>query len=83
MAKGAVWMVFARVLDRGIGIVSTIILARGWFPRTSDSYHWPRRLAGLELLSIQLRHSLDPEENADRPHYDTVWTITLFGLSRR
>jgi len=79
MARGAAWMVFARVLDRGIGLISTVILARLLIPADFGLVSLAAAiLAGLELLgAFSFDIALIQKQNADRQHYDTVWTITL------
>jgi PST family polysaccharide transporter len=79
MAKGAAWMVFARMLDRGIGLISTIILARLLAPADFGLVSLAAAiLAGLELLgAFSFDMALIQKQSADRRHYDTVWTITL------
>jgi len=72
-------MVFARILDRGIGLISTIILARLLVPADFGLVSLAAAiLAGLELLgAFSFDMALIQKQNADRRHYDTVWTITL------
>lgn len=78
-AKGAGWMILAQVLDRGIGLVSTLILARFLAP---DDYGLVAmamsvgallnllRAFGLEIVLIQ-------HPAPERSHYDTAWTMNI------
>src|SRR5258705_12514251 len=79
MFTGAAWMVLARVLDRSVGFVSTIILARLLVPADFGLVSLAAAiLAGLELLgAFSFDMALIQKQSADRRHYDTVWTITL------
>ena len=83
MAKGIVWMVAARLMDRSIGIVSTLILARLLVPGDFGLVAMATALAGiLDLLgSFSFDLALIQNPNAERRHYDTVWTFNvLFGI---
>ncbi len=78
-AKGAGWMILAQVLDRSIGLVSTLILARFLAP---DDYGLVAmamsvgallnllRAFGLEIVLIQ-------HPAPERTHYDTAWTMNI------
>jgi O-antigen/teichoic acid export membrane protein len=79
MAKGAAWMVLARMLDRSVAFISTIILARLLVPADFGLVSLAAAiLAGLELLgAFSFDMALIQNQNADRGHYDTVWTIAL------
>lgn len=79
MVRGAAWMVFARLLDRGIALVSTLILARLLVPGDFGLVSLAVAiLAGLELLgAFSFDMALIQNQNADRQHYDTVWTMQL------
>jgi lipopolysaccharide exporter len=79
MVKGATWMIGARLVDRGLGIISTLVLARllapGDFGLVSLAV---AILAGLELLgAFSFDIALIQNQKADRPHYDTVWSMQL------
>jgi len=77
MAKGAFWMLLFKVMDRSVGLVSTIILARLLVPADFGLVVMATAIIGvLELLSafnfdIALIHNRD----AGREHFDTVWTL--------
>lgn len=83
MARGMAWMVAARLADRSVGLVSTVILARLLVPGDFGLVAMATAIGGLlDLLGafsfdVALIHKNKPE----RKHYDTAWTFTvLFGL---
>ncbi|MYN10091.1 lipopolysaccharide biosynthesis protein ['Massilia aquatica' Lu et al. 2020] len=83
MANGIVWMVLARLIDRGIGIVSTLILARLLVPGDFGLVAMATAVGGvLDLMSaFSFDLALIQNANATRRHYDTVWTFNvIFGL---
>lgn len=79
MAKGAAWMVLMRLAIRGIGLASTIVLARLLVP---DDF-------GLIALSTSIVFAVETlgqfsfdvalirEAKASRDQYDTAWTMTV------
>lgn len=79
MVKGAAWMVLARIFDRSIALVSTLILARLLVPGDFGLVSLAVAiLAGLELLgAFSFDMALIQNQHADRSHYDTVWTMQL------
>jgi lipopolysaccharide exporter len=84
MAIGMVWMVAARLFDRSIGIVSTLFLARLLVPGDFGLVAMATALGGmLDLLgSFSFDMALIQKKDAERRHYDTVWTFNvLFGLA--
>lgn len=83
MARGAAWLVLFRLTERGIGFVSTLILARLLVPADFGLVAMGTSiLAALELLgAFSFDIALIQNQNAERRHYDTAWTFTvLFGL---
>lgn len=83
MAKGAAWLVLFRLTDRGIGFVSTLILARLLVPGDFGLVAMATALlAALELLgAFSFDLALVQNQQADRRHYDTVWTFAAsFGV---
>jgi len=83
MAKGAVWMVFFRVVERSIGLVSTVILARLLIPADFGLVAMAMSLiAILELMnSFSLDMALIQNQSATEHHYNTAWTLNvLMGL---
>src|SRR5262245_42321683 len=83
MAKGATWMVLFTVLQRCIGLVSTIILARLLIPADFGLVAMGMSIFGaLEVIStFSFDVALIQNQEAARRHYDTAWTFNLvFGL---
>ena len=83
IAKGAVWMVGARMADRFIGVVSTIVLARLLTPADFGLVAMAMSVIGLiELASaFGFEVSLLRTASPTRAQYDTVWTLNvLFGV---
>jgi lipopolysaccharide exporter len=84
IVKGTAWLVAARWLVRGIGFVSTIILARLLVPADFGLVALAMMLTGLigVLGETGLMYYLIRETNPERSHFDTVWTLqTLFGAA--
>jgi len=83
MAKGAAWLVLFRLTERGIGFVSTLILARLLVPADFGLVAMASSiLAALELLSaFSFDLVLIQNQQAERRHYDTAWSFAmLFGV---
>jgi len=83
MAKGAVWMVLFRVVERSIGLISTVILARLLVPADFGLVAMAMSLiAVLELMhSFSLDMALIQNQSATEHHYNTAWTLNvLMGL---
>ena len=82
MASGAAWLVLFRLADRGIGFISTLILARLLVPADFGLVAMGTSiLAALELLgAFSFDIALIQNQRAERRHYDTAWTFSvLFG----
>lgn len=77
MATGIVWMVGAKLMDRSIGIVSTLILARLLVPDDFGLVAMATAIGGmLDLLgAFSFDVALIQNTKAERRHYDTVWTF--------
>jgi lipopolysaccharide exporter len=79
IATGAVWMVFMRLCDRMLGLVSTLVLARLLVPSDfglvamAMSFITLIELAGAFSFEVALIQRADPT----RAHYDTAWTLNL------
>lgn len=83
MATGIVWMVGARLMDRGVGVLSTLILARLLVPEDFGVVAMATAIAGiLDLLgAFSFDLALIQNKHAGKRQYDTVWTFNvLFGL---
>jgi lipopolysaccharide exporter len=82
IAKGAVWMVAFKLIDRGVGLVSTVVLARLLAPVDFGVVAIAMMLIGtLQLLfAFNFDVHLIQKPNAGRPEFDTAWTFNaLFG----
>lgn len=79
MAKGGAWMVAMRLSIRGIGILSTIILARLLLPEDFGLVAMASLIYGLiEILGqFGFDLALIQKRDAEREHYDTVWTLSI------
>lgn len=83
MAKGAAWLVLLRLFDRGLGFLSTLVLARVLVPADFGLIAMAISiLAALELLgAFSFDLALIQNQQATRSHYDTAWTFAvLFGV---
>jgi len=83
MAKGAAWLILFKLVERGIGFISTLILARILVPADFGLVAMATSvLAGLELLgAFSFDMALIQNRNAARRHYDTAWSFGLaFGV---
>jgi lipopolysaccharide exporter len=83
MVRGASWTVLLRIADRGIGLLSTVVLARLLVPADFGVVALATLLIALLALlgDFGLDLALIQNPNADRRHFDTVWTFNvLFGL---
>ena len=79
MAKGVMWTVLFKFVTRGIGLISTVILARLLVPADFGLVAMAMAIvAGLEILSaFNLDVVLIQNQNAERKHYDTAWSFNL------
>lgn len=79
MAKGVMWTVLFKFVTRGIGLVSTVVLARLLVPADFGLVAMAMAIvAGLEILSaFNLDVVLIQNQNAERKHYDTAWSFNL------
>ena len=84
VSAGIFWMVGARLVDRFIGIISTLILARLLVPGDFGLVAMATAIGGfLDLLgAFSFDMALIQNRKAERKHYDTVWTFNvIFGLT--
>ena len=80
---GAAWMVLLRVMDRGIGLISTVVLARLLVPGDFGLVAIAAGVIGiLEVLgALGLDVALIQRADARRAHFDTAWTfLALVGV---
>lgn len=83
MARGMAWMVAARLADRSVGLLSTIILARLLVPGDFGLIAMATAIgAMLDLFgAFSFDVALIQKSQAERRHYDTAWTLNLiFGV---
>lgn len=84
MASGAAWMLLFKLIDRGIGFVSTLILARLLAPESFGIVAMATSfIVLLELFgAFGFDMALIQRTDARREHYDTAWTFSvLLGLA--
>src|SRR5947207_11494995 len=84
MARGAAWNVLFKAADRGIGLLSTVILARLLVPADFGLVALATSLIALLSLlgDFGFDMALIQNPNAQRRHFDTVWTFNvMFGLA--
>jgi PST family polysaccharide transporter len=79
MAKGAAWMILMRVVERGLGFVSTLLLARLLVPADFGLVAMAMSVfALLEVLgSFSFDMALIQNQQAERKHFDTAWTLAV------
>lgn len=79
IAKGAAWMVLFKFTERGLGLISTIILARLLVPQDFGVVAMAMSvIAVLELMgAFSFDLALIQNAKAGRDHYDTAWTFNL------
>ena len=79
MAKGAVWMLLFKFLERSLGLISTIILARLLLPQDFGLVSMAMSIiAVLELLSaFNFDVVLIQNQAAEPRHYNTAWTFNV------
>lgn len=84
IATGAIWMILQRLAVRGIGLVSTMILARLLIPADFGIVALATSLAalldalfefGFDLALIHRQTPLTQE--GARTHYDSAWTLSV------
>jgi O-antigen/teichoic acid export membrane protein len=83
MAVGAGWMIGARLLDRGLGLLSTLVLARLLVPEDFGLIAMATAIVALleAVSSFGFDAALIRHPNATRRHFDTTWTLhVLLGL---
>ena len=79
MAAGAIWMVFAKLVDRSLGFISTLILARVLIPHDFGIVAMAMSFVVLlELLgAFGLDTALIQKQTRERRHWDTAWTFEI------
>jgi lipopolysaccharide exporter len=79
MKRGAAWMVSFKLLDRGLGLISMLILARLLLPKDFGLVAMATSLiALLEMFSsFGLDTALIWHRDPTRGHFDSAWTLNL------
>jgi lipopolysaccharide exporter len=79
MARGAIWMVLAKLAERSLGLISTLVLARVLLPRDFGVIAMAMSfVALLELITaFGFDTTLIQKQSRDRDHYDTAWTFNI------
>jgi O-antigen/teichoic acid export membrane protein len=84
MAAGAAWMLLFKLLDRAIGFVSIVVLARLLVPADFGLVTLAAStIAVLEVIgAFGLETALVQRAVAERAHFDAAWSFNvLFGLA--
>ena len=84
MARGAVWMVLFKLVERGLGLISTLILARLLTP--ADFGVVAMAISFIAMAELMSAFGFDvaiiQNQSATREHYNSAWTCNfLLGLS--
>jgi lipopolysaccharide exporter len=80
IAGGALWMIALRMCIRGLGFVSTIILARLLVPADFGLVAMAMTVWSIldTVLDLSFATALITEPREDRKYYDTAWTLSIF-----
>ncbi|WP_372657334.1 oligosaccharide flippase family protein [Hydrogenophaga sp.] len=83
MAKGAVWMILFKLVERGLGLISTLILARLLAP--GDFGVVAMAMSFIAMAELMSAFSFDTaiihNQDATEEHYNSAWTCSfLLGL---
>jgi lipopolysaccharide exporter len=83
IAKGAAWMMGFKLLDKSVGLISTLVLARVLTP--SDFGLVAMAMAVVALLELMGAFGFDSaliqRQHTERKHFDTAWTFNvIFGV---
>jgi len=79
MAKGSVWMIAMRLAERGLGVISMLLLARFLVPEDFGLIAMAMSvIVTLELFSVfSFDVALIQAESPHRSHYDTAFTLNV------
>lgn len=79
LASGALWMVLFKLVDRSLGLVSTLVLARLLMPRDFGIVAMATSLIALiELFSaFGMDTALIQRRDATVDHYNSAWTMNV------
>lgn len=83
IAKGAAWMMSFKLLDKSVGLISTLVLARVLTPADFGLVAMATAVvAMLELMgAFGFESALIQRQNTERERCDTGWSFNL--MSRR
>ena len=84
IANGAIWMLLFKAADRGLALISTIILVRLLSP--SDFGIVAMAMAMIAIVELFTAFGFDTaiirQKNATHHHYNTAWTFdVMFGAA--
>lgn len=79
VAVGALWMITLKFIERSIGVVSTIILARLLIPADFGLVAMAMAIFAILELAGQFGfdHAIIRNQNSTRSQLDTAWTLTI------
>lgn len=79
IARGAAWMVLFRLLDRAVGVLSTVVLARLLVPADFGLVAMAMSVIAVIELATNFSFEMALIQKADpqREHYDTAWTLNI------
>lgn len=79
VAVGALWMIALKFIERGIGVVSTVILARLLIPADFGLVAMAMAVFAILELAGQFGfdHAIIRDQKSTRSHLDTAWTMTV------
>lgn len=79
IARGAAWMVLFRLIDRSIGLISTMMLARLLVPADFGLVAMAMSvIAFIELATaFSFEIALIQKPDPDRTHFDSAWTLNV------
>ena len=79
LVRGSAWMIGFRLLDRSVGLISMLVLARVLTPADFGLVAMATAMiAFVELFGwLGLDVDTDPGVRADREHFDSAWTMNV------
>ncbi|MDO8264611.1 MAG: lipopolysaccharide biosynthesis protein [Gallionella sp.] len=84
IAKGAAWLMLFKMIDKSIGLVSTLFLARLLVPADFGLVAMATAVVAFTQLmgAFGFDSALIQRQDARREHYDTAWTFNvIFGVA--
>ena len=84
IARGAAWLLLFKLADKGVGLLSTLILARLLVPADFGLVAMASAVVALTQLmnAFGFDTALIQRQDARREHYDTAWTFNvIFGVA--